>query len=176
MWLRLHDEARMLAHWLEMIRPGEYCVFILHARDRTPKDFEGRSFSEGEASVEIAASFDDAIHFAEDIVSRHPELCAEIYNHEGKSGEPIRTIYDPSVRGKYEGIPLAKRSTWIGIALLAGASLFIVYDARHDLRWMWGYIIGLKLAIVGGSYLVRGVAGLFEHRPEQELPDRHSAD
>jgi hypothetical protein len=149
-------------------------VFILDARDRVPKNVDGRSFGEGEASVEIADNFNDAVRFANEVVSRHPELCAEIYNHEGKSGEPIRTVYEPSVRGKYEGLPPAKRSTGIGLLLLAAATVFVIYDAKHDLRWMWGYIVGLKLAIIGGSYLVRGVAGLLEHR--LELPDRQSAD
>jgi hypothetical protein len=175
-WVRLYDAVRTPAHWLDIIRPGQYCVFILDARDRIPKDLEGRSFGEGEASVQIAATFDDAARFAEEVVSRHPELCAEIYNHEGKSGEPIRTIYEPSVRGKYEGMPLAKRSIGIGLLLLAGASAFVVCDARHDLRWMWGYIVGLKLAIVGGSYLVRGIAGYFEHRLEPAYTVRHNAD
>src|SRR5215831_6134451 len=144
MWLRLYDAARTPPHWLELIRPGQCCVFILDARDRVPKNVDGRSFGEGEASAEISDNFDDAVRFAEEVVSRHPELCAEIYNHEGKSGEPIRTVYEPSVRGKYEGLPLAKRSTGVGLALLAAATLFVIYDAKHDLRWMWGYIVGLK--------------------------------
>jgi hypothetical protein len=29
---------------------------------------------------------------------------------------------------------------------------------------MWGYIIGLKLFIVGGTFLTRGIAGLPEIR------------
>ena len=164
MWLKLNDPARTPAHWLEIIRPGEFCVFILDADDRVPKDFEGRHFRDGDAAVEITPDFDTAVRFAEAVVARHPELCCEIYGSEGKSGEPLRTVYEASVRGKYEGLPFAKRETAIGLAVIFVASLFIIYDARHDLRWMWGYIIGAKLLIIGGSYLVRGVAGIFEHR------------
>ena len=56
MWLKLYDAARTPAHWLEIVRPGEFCVFILDAHDRTPKDFEGRQFRDGDAAVEIAIS------------------------------------------------------------------------------------------------------------------------
>jgi hypothetical protein len=37
---------------------------------------------------------------------------------------------------------------------------------------MWGYIIGAKLLIIGGSYLVRGTAWLLEHRLDQRA-ERH---
>jgi hypothetical protein len=164
MWLKLYDPARTPAHWLEIIRPGEYCVFILDAQNRVPKDFDGLQFVTDAASVEIAPDFAEAVRFADSVVTRHPELCCEIYGHEGKAGEPLRTVYEPSVRGRYEGLPWAKRETRIGLSLVSIGVLFIIYDARHDLRWMWGYIIGAKFLIIGGSFLVRGLAGLYEHR------------
>jgi hypothetical protein len=164
MWLKVYDPARTPAHWLEIIRPGEYSVFIFDAHLRVPKDYDGHKFRDGETSVQIASDFDEALRFAQAVVASHPELCCEIYGNEGKSGEPLRTVYEPSVQGKYEGFPWARREASIGLSLVAVAALFIVYDARHDLRWMWGYIIGAKLLIVGGGYLVRGAAGLYEHR------------
>ena len=41
---------------------------------------------------------------------------------------------------------------------------FIIYDVRQNLLWMWGYIIGAKLMIIGVTFLVRGMIGLYEHR------------
>jgi hypothetical protein len=114
--------------------------------------------------LKFTPDFDTAVRFAEGVVAGHPELCCEIYGSEGKSGEPLQTVYEASVRGKYEGLPFAKRETAIGLAVILVASLFFFYDVRRDLRWMWGYIIGAKLLIIGGSYLVRGAAGLFEYR------------
>jgi hypothetical protein len=46
----------------------------------------------------------------------------------------------------------------IGVVLLALAAVFIIYDARHDLAWLRGYIVGLKLLIIGSVFLVRGAA------------------
>jgi hypothetical protein len=166
MWIRLYDEARTPPHWLNVIRPGEYCVFVMTADSRAATDGDGMRFRAGEASVMIAADMAEALRFAGTVVKAHPQLCCEVYDHEGKSGEPRETIYDDSVRGRYQGLPLAKREMWIGSAFVAGASIFIVYDALHSLAWMWGYIVGLKLLVIGTSYLVRGVAGLIEHRAD----------
>jgi hypothetical protein len=167
MWLKLYDPRRSPAHWLEIVRPGEHCVFILDAKLRVPKDTDGREFTEGEAAVEITPDFASAVRFAEALVARHPELCCEIYDWEGKAGEPLRTVYEPSVRGRYEGLPWAKREASIGAALVSLGILLMIYDARRDLTWMWGYIIGAKCTIIGGAYLIRGVAGLWEHRLER---------
>jgi hypothetical protein len=168
MWLKLYDPQRSPAHWLEMVRPGEHCVFILDAKLRTPKDADGREFSEGEAAVEITPDFATAVRFAEDVVTRHPELCCEIYGSEGKSDAPLRTVYEPSVRGRYEGLPWAKREASIGVAVVAVGTLMIIYDARHDLSWMWGYIVGAKCVIIGGAYLIRGITGMWENRSERQ--------
>jgi hypothetical protein len=163
MWLKLVDPGRVPSHWLEIIQPGQYCVFILDASVRVPKDFNGHEFQDGEAAVEIAPDLASAEQFALTVVTRHPELCCEIYGSEGKSGEPIRTVYESSVRGRYEGLPWAKRQAAIGATIISVGIALIVYDARHELRWMWGYIIGAKLLIIGGSFLVRGIAGICEH-------------
>jgi hypothetical protein len=164
MWLKVYDPARTPAHWLEIIRSGEYCVFIVGAADHIPRDYAGRPFKDGEAYVQIASDLAEALRFADGVVARHPELCCEIYGDEGKSGEPLRTIYNDAERGKYEGLPLARREALTGSSIVTVGLLLIVYDAKRDLTWLWGYIIGLKLLIIGGSYLVRGVAGLCEHR------------
>jgi hypothetical protein len=174
MWLKLFDSGRVPPHWLDIIQPGQYCVFILDAAVRVPRDFNGLEFPEGGAAAEIKPDLASAVQFAETVVARHAELCCEIYGSEGKSGEPVRTVYEPSVRGLYEGLPWAKREASIGASLFSVGIALIIYDARHDLRWMWGYIIGAKLLIIGGSFLVRGIAGICEHRfgPDLLQPKR----
>ncbi len=156
MQVRVYDPARTPAHWLEIIQPGQFSVFVL--------DASRRAAAPGDPSVEIAPDFDTAIRFAEDVVARDPSLCCEIYDHSGKAGEPLRTVYEPSVRGKYEGRPRARKEMWIGVGILAVASVFIAYDVKRDLTWLWGYIIGLKLSIIGGAFLVRGISRYLEAR------------
>ena len=166
-WTRLYDPDRTPDHWTELIHEGDYCVFLLEASDRTPRDMDGNAFSPGQEAVAICGDLDDASRLANSIVKLHPQLCAEIYDHTGKSGEPLQVVYEPSVRGKYVGRPFAKREALRGMAILAAGIFFIVLDVRHDLRWMWGYILGLKLTVVGGSFTARGLIGLYEHRAER---------
>jgi hypothetical protein len=127
MWLKLYDTARTPAHWSKIIREGECCVFVLDASQRAPRDFDGRPFAEGEASVEIAADFEAAVAFARQMVRRQPELCCEIYGHEGKIGKPLSTVYEASVRGQYEGLRFARRNILTGLALFCVARLCLSF-------------------------------------------------
>jgi hypothetical protein len=53
-------------------------------------------------------------------------------------------------------------------AALTAGIVFIVIDAGRDLAWLWGYILGIKLTIVGVTFLVRGLTGWYEHRAESD--------
>lgn len=99
-------------------------------------------------------------------MARHPELCCEIYDHEGKSGEPLQVVYNPAVEGRYRGRPLERRITiWGSVVFSCGAALIVV-DIQHGLAWIWGYVLGLKMLVVGTGLLVRGLSGLYEGRNE----------
>jgi hypothetical protein len=164
-WTRLYDPNRTPSHWSELIREGQYAVFVLDARIRLPRDFNGEPFGpNGDGAVGIAEDLSEAGSSARGIVARHPELCCEIYDHEGKSGPPLEVVYEESVRGRYVGLPVARRETMWGSFLFCCGIGFVALDVSRDLLWMWGYIVGLKLCLVGGSFLVRGVAGMYEHR------------
>src|SRR5947208_3202398 len=102
-WTRLYDANRTPSHWTGIIHPGEFSVFILTVGNPVPRDMEGRPFPPGHDSVAICADFDEAQNLAQTVVAAHPELCAASYDHHGKSGEPLRVVYEPSVRGKYQG-------------------------------------------------------------------------
>jgi len=39
----------------------------------------------------------------------------------------------------------------------------IAVGMRRDLAWIWGYVLGLKMVVVGIGLLVRGLTGLYEH-------------
>jgi hypothetical protein len=163
-WTRVYDPLRTPAHWTDLIRAGQYAVFLFDIRTHVPRDAAGLFLADGGGDVAICASLDDAVEFARSVVARHPELCAEVYDDTGKSSEPLRVIYDPSVQGRYQGRPVARRETvWGLVFLVCGVSLFVV-DLRHEFAWIWGYVIGLKMVIIGSALLVRGFAGLYEHR------------
>jgi len=160
-WTRLNDPDRTPPHWTGIVRAGQYVVFISDARSRAPRDQEGRPFCapDGTETGQCAALCDDAIEaqrFAHDVAARHHELCCEIYDYEGKSKPPLTTIYDPSVRSRYVGAVHARRLSALGIVLMCFGGVFVAIDVRHDLAWIWGYVIGLKCLLLGGALTTRG--------------------
>jgi len=139
-------------------------VFVFDIRTHVARDAEGRFSPDGEASVAICDDRNEALECARDVVARHPETCCEIYDHEGKSDEPLQVVYNPAVEGRYRGRPHARRIiAWGSGVFLCGAALIAV-DFRHGLAWIWGYVLGLKMLVVGTGLLVRGLAGLYERR------------
>jgi hypothetical protein len=123
--------------------------------------------ADGDASVAICDSLNEAMECAKNVTAHHLELCCEIYDHEGKSGEPLETIYNPFVEGRYRGRPYARRVTaWGGGIFLCGVVLIAV-DVSRDLAWIWGHVLGLKMVVVGTGLLVRGLSRWYEHRKSQ---------
>jgi hypothetical protein len=164
---RTYDPARNPPQWNDLVRPGQHTVFVVDASTRVACDTEGRRLTSTDGtSIAVCDDLPDAANFAKELVTRHPALCCEIYDHEGKSKDPLQVVYNPEVRGKYEGLPYAKRMTfWGSLACLCGIAL-LVYDFRRDLTWLWGYFVGLKLVVTGGFCLAQGLLGWSEHRRE----------
>ena len=166
-WTRTCDPARNPAHWTELVRPGQYPVFVFDAPTHVARDAEGRRFDSGEcASIALCDDLREAVNFATGVVTRHSNLCCEVYDHEGKSKQPRQVVYNPAVRGKYDGLQHAKREAFWGSLVLLCGMVFIVHDLVRDLTWLWGYIIGLKLTMVGGFRLAQGLLGWYEYRGE----------
>jgi hypothetical protein len=163
-WTRANDPLRHPAHWTEVIRRGQYAVFLFDIRTHVTRDAEGLFPAGGNPSIAICGDLDEALDFSRGVVARHSDLCAEIYDDTGKSGDPLQVIYDPSVEGRHRGLPVARRETgWGAVVFVCGISLIAV-DIRHDLAWIWGYVLGLKMVIIGTALMIRGFAGLYEHR------------
>lgn len=171
LWTRLHDPRRTPSHWTEIIRPGQFAVFIYDAPGHVARDAEGQTFEAQEgASLGLCNDLAEAVDFAELAVAKHPALCCEIYGHEGKSGEPMQTIYNPVERGKYAGRPFAQREAIWGVAVLTLGAGFALTNYVHHFEWIWGYVLGLKCLLVGGTLLVMGLLGLHEYQSERAMP------
>jgi hypothetical protein len=165
MWVKAYDSSRSPAHWLDLIRPGEHCVFVLDGKGRQPMGSEGRPFAEGEASLEIAADYAKAIAFAEDVVRRHPSLCCQIYDHEGEVGEPLVTIYEATVATRFIGPAYIRHHLFAGLVLSLAAIFSVAYGGP-----MWGGVLALYLVLFGGTLLALGI---FAFMKEHHIEDAH---
>ena len=164
-WTRLYDPSRTPAHWTELVREGQFAVFLLDTETRVARDLEGLPFDPDQGpSLALFHDLVEARTFAQDTVTRHPDMCAEIYDHHGKANEPLEVLYDPSVRHKYAGPRYAKRQAVTGGMVLATGLAFAAYDISRNFAWMWGYAIGLKLVLVGGFRFGQGLLAIREER------------
>ena len=167
-WTRINDPSRKPEHWTGLIRPGQFAVFIFDAPSHVARDLQGKPFDAADDGAALALCDDlpEAVSFAKELAGRMPELCCEIYDHEGKSNEPLQTIYNPAVRRKYEGLEYSKRQALWGSLILACGVAFVVHDFMRDLTWIWGYVIGAKFMVIGGFRMGQGLIGWYEHRGE----------
>lgn len=148
------------------------CGLRVRRADAYPRDADGRCFcaADGKETSPCAALWDDAAdaeRFVFDVVSRHPELCCEIFDYEGKCRPPLKTIYNLSVRHKYVGLAHAPRQSAAGAALICTGTALIVFDISRGLAWIWGYVLGLKCLLLGGTFLTLGLLEWREHRNER---------
>lgn len=166
-WLRIYDAARTPSHWTEIIRPGQYAIFVFEARSHVARDCDARHFSApDEVKIALCDSLAEASESAKGIVFAHGELCCEIYDHAGKANDPVETVYHPAERHKYEGRRYHKREVYLGGPAVAVGIVLVIFDYNRGFTWMWGYIIGLKLIMSGGFAMIRGLIGWYERRNE----------
>lgn len=170
--LRTNDPARKPSHWSEIIRPGQFAVFIVDAHTHVARDANGGFFEGNESTIALCEDLAEAKAFAQTVVDRLPDLCCQIYDHEGKSKDPLEVIYHHETGHKYVGPRYHRRERIYGCLALAVGITFIVIDAKKDLVWIWGYVIGIKACLIGVAFLVRGFAGWHETRPGYEPPGR----
>lgn len=107
--------------------------------------------------IPVFQSIQEAEIFAEQGVARAPSLCASIYDHRGRSSDPLRRIYHSSLRRKFDPERSARRSAWTGGAFVLAFAIWAIVAVGTDERFLWFYILGLKLFTIGTVLFVRGV-------------------
>ena len=151
-FIRLNDPAA----W-ETLRPGQFTVFLADAKSDVLLDGDGRPAGDT-TSIPVFPSMSEAEVHARQVVAGRPRICAEIYNHQGRSGEPVLRVYDESVRRRFDPELRAKRYVQVGGGLLCAFAIWAVIAAnRSSEHFLWFYIVGIKLLTLGTVLFVRGI-------------------
>ena len=117
-----------------------------------------------QTSVAIFDTLPEARAWGEQICARHSKVRCDIYDSEGLAKDPIASIYNSAVRESYVGPkPARKRLYWGFVSLCAGIVL-IAWDVHHDFALMWGYILGIKMILIGGTAIIQGALMLRDLR------------
>jgi hypothetical protein len=115
-------------------------------------------------SVTIFDSLSEARAWGDEICARHPRARCDIYDSEGLANDALESIYNAAVRGDYVGPKPAWRRLYAGLAAVCVGSLLIAWDIHRDLLFMWGYIVGIKMVLIGGSLATQGILMLRDLR------------
>lgn len=150
--IQLNDAAA----W-ESLRPGQFVVFLSDPHSDVLLDVEGSAAGEATA-VPVFENMEEAERYAEQSVVRLPSMCASIYDHLGRSGDPLKRVYHESIRKHFDPARSARRSAWVGGCFLGAFVIWAVIAAfSTDEHFLWFYILGMKLLTFGTILFVRGL-------------------
>jgi hypothetical protein len=148
----------------ERLRPGQFVVFLSDARTDVVLDSDGKLAGDS-TCIPVFESMVEAEAHAEQAVERMPSVCAAIYDHRGRSGDPLRRIYHRSIRSRFDPERSARRYAWIGGCLLVAFAIWAVIAAYStDEHFLWFYILGVKLFVLGAVLFVRGIGFFLDRR------------
>ena len=132
-------------------------VFLANCNTDVLLDDDGSLANDG-TSIAVFDSLAEAEEYAARVVAPTPSVCVAIYDHRGRSGDPVRRIYHQSVRHKFDSERRARRYAWIGACFLCAFAIWAIIGWRTDERFLWFYLLGMKLFTVGTVLFVRGIA------------------
>jgi hypothetical protein len=138
-------------------------VFLSDWRTGTLIDEAGQEAGD-RSTAPVFDSLVEAEAYAEQLVAGKPSVCAGIYDHLGRSGDPLRQIYHSSVRARFDPARRARRYVWIGSALLCAFAVWALVGRRSNEHFLWFYLFGMKFLVLGSILFIRGLAFFIERR------------
>jgi hypothetical protein len=149
-------------HWSSAIQPGQYAAFLRDRDTSVPLTADG--LFAAHKSVTIFDSLDEARAWGEEICTRHSRARCDIYDSAGLANDAVESIYNAAIRGNYVGPKPARRRLYGGLAAVCIGIVLIAWDVHRDLLFIWGYILGIKMVLVGGAVAIQGVLMLRDSR------------
>ncbi len=146
-------------------QPGQFYVYLANARTDILLDPSTGAIAKESTSIPLFDSFEDAVHYAEEAVQRLPKARADVYDHRGRAGDSLKRIYPEALRRRYDPLRRARREFWAGsVLLILFVGWAITFANRSDSHFLWFYIIGMKLLVLGLTFFLRGAGYLLDHR------------
>jgi hypothetical protein len=165
----IHDPHRVPKHWMELLHPGQFAVFLQDVRTSVLLDAEGRPFAESGSAgcCYLFDSLEEARRFCLELVERSEHVRYDIYDERGMAVEPLYTF--AKERHKHlVGSKATARGLMLGgaLAILLSLPLFW-YDWLAEGARIWPAVIGINLIFAGIRLLIWG-RGEFERLQRQE--------
>ena len=147
---RIYDKSRA-GGWTSLVGPTQCAVLFKDFETAAPVSYRGEPFQKmSDCTFVLFDRLDEAKSFCEAQVKRHPSMCAEIFDHEGRAKEPLAVVMDASVaeKGELSASSVRKRRIWAATLFCAGAPL-IAYDWSKEWDLIWPAVLGINMTVVG---------------------------
>lgn len=93
-----------------------------------------------------------------------PEPAATFTIPKALVNDAVESICNAAVKGNYVGPKPARWRLFGGLASLFVGTALIAWDFHRDLLFMWGYVLGIKMVLVGGAVATQGALMLRDTR------------
>lgn len=166
--LAIDDPNRKPRAWHELLRQGQYAIFLRDADGGSPVTPEGRPASVEEANIcFVFDSLPDARLFCEQQCAIHENLYCEIYDRRGKAFPPLYTIVNPRHEHKVGSDRTAKLLMFWGVASGLLSIPLIAWDAMSGWERIWPAVLGVNAFALGFRLAYWGYSLLEKNREER---------
>src|SRR5689334_20745808 len=127
---KVTDKTRQGRDWMSLLTPTQCAVFFKHFQTAAPCSRDGVAFDRmTDCTFLVFDRLEDARRFCEEQVNRHPAMCGEVFDFEGRAKPPLLVVVHPSIAEKDElSAPSVRRRTIIAIVSFLCAIPLFVWD------------------------------------------------
>lgn len=149
--LKVYDPVRRPRHWNELLAPSQCAVLFRRVNSETPLAPDGTPVANfRDCTFILFDRLEDAQHFCEERVARHPEMCCEVFDCEGRAKPPLLTIVHPSAAKKDTLSAAAVRKRTIAAFVLFVIALPLIWwDWHSGSRLILPTVLGINMIFIG---------------------------
>jgi hypothetical protein len=168
--VKLYDQSRTPANWMQIIQPGEFAVFHSDAKTGAMMNAAGEPSAQGEEACVLLPSFKAAESYCQGKVTQMPSLRCEIFDCAGRARPPLHIVVNAALKKKLDLSPASARNKLaLGTALCLSSLAFFYLDYRSGGgNWFLLTLVGINLAMGGFRVILWGL-GVREQVREQQM-------
>lgn len=161
--LKLYDPTRKPSDWTGLVHSGQYAVFHTDVRSDIEKKPDGHFLSPNDDSTCLVFdSLAEAEAYCENKVEQIPNLRCDIYDHTGKSKQPMLTYVSKA------HLKSPKKRVYWGWTLVASSLLCFWIEWHWNGTLIVPMIVGINLLFAGLRLVYWGAGGAEKRRSTRE--------
>jgi hypothetical protein len=159
----LYDRTRVPPNWTQLIRPGQYAVFLSDVESSAPVSRDGIPVhSASEYFCLLFETLSDAESYCQEAVKDIRRLKCEVFDSAGRANPPIAVFVNPEFAHTLDTEASARRLVRWGVVAIAVSLPLFWYAWKNGAGVVWWPIfVGIN-AVFAGLRLIQWGHGLKE--------------